>query len=898
MSNDSLHFENVGLFLGLLSYPYYQDGKILYGKLETFFSKHKEQIWSFEPCNNNDDVLYKPAGYRLFGSHGLAVLSLVDDYTFYNRHFNKNHIQTVLDDCEKKESNNEREKKEDEELNFNSTVISGVSEIGETEGVSLIEKAQNTFLKKDDERFHYIGIIRLKINHDFLLEEKGNNGGIQVLRDIKTFINEQLKEKCNIQEYIAVDCFDNDEMTIIAFSNNLLNLYNFLGEIRSITNKPIGVKCSEKVENSGNEVEVEKHVFGTALLCFGYDVKYDPSNDTTIKDIQMNCLIETKTGHRDVFCKHLESQKNNLKISQITKIITGGCSVVVTLNLNTIVEIENRCRKDEAFLKNVRRMKVVLWDTEKDRLESLVGENHVPYNNQKKYEIDKTKIEKVKGLMKKIGLSKLVRERLMALFELYNHSCQNLLQQFYLKELLPTMQGFQVMIEGMRRNNEPIREIEEALNIEINNMENAIYDRLHPQKHNQPPLEYSGGIQQHLTAFDYAYKSICAVFSPKETGYVTITGAERASSERYLFNLNINDIFFPELFITTAWKEVANFAVRLIDGYSSNTIIDGYARDFFVRLKNWHQFSQNEDAFNNLRYNIIHSGAILPKDTTSEIAVELMDREQLMYFFKDYVVFHFAFLENYEMMWYYYFKTMLQTTICYRELNVVYRKHFVHMLIRLFMVGLLSSDTKNELFIKEQESKPYDHLVSDFWMKDFKKAWEITKVIYANLEQYGFKQMNDDFICYMETNIDDLPFGGDDLEHEISIVLNKRINKRKNLIVEMKKRLQQGHLIENTTVKQKDYIICLFYAYLETVYELDDHNKTIKSIPRNLSGDIVHFNDQNKMSFFSNSIKILVDSTGGFFVPSSETRKQYFLLRTVLYRSLWNYRFTNTLSLS
>ena len=275
-----------------------------------------------------------------------------------------------------------------------------------------------------------------------------------------------------------------------------------------------------------------------------------------------------------------------------------------------------------------------------------------------------------------------------------------------------------------------------------------------------------------------------------------------------------------------------------------------------------------------------------------------MDREQLMYFFKDYVVFHFAFLENYEMMWYYYFKTMLQTTICYRELNVVYRKHFVHMLIRLFMVGLLSSDIKNELFIKEQESKPYDHLVSDFWMKDFKKAWEITKVIYANLEQYGFKQMNDDFICYMETNIDDLPFGGDDLEHEISIVLNKRINKRKNLIVEMKKRLQQGHLIENTTVKQKDYIICLFYAYLETVYELDDHNKTIKSIPRNLSGDIVHFNDQNKMSFFSYSIKILVDSTGGFFVPSSETRKQYFLLRTVLYRSLWNYRFTNTLSLS
>lgn len=892
MSTDSLHYENVGLFIGLLSYPYYQDGKILYGKLETFFAKHKEQIWSFEPCDRNDEVLYQPSGYRMFGSHGLAVLSLVDDYTFYNRHFNKNHIQTVLDDCEKEQSNKEGEKKEEEELDFNSTVISGASE---TEGTSLTAKARNTFLREESNRFHYIGIIRLKINHDFLLEEKGHKGGIQVLRDIKYYIEGVLKKKCKIEEYIAVDCFDNDEMTIIAFSDVLLSLYNFLGEIRSITNEHIGIECEEQDEENKTNKTVEKHMFGSALLCFGYDVKFDPTQDPSISGFTMKCLMETKAGHRDSLFKYLHNNKKAFGIQKLSKNITGGCSLIAEFPMNTIKQLEKMCREDITVLRDVRKMKVVLSDSEKgNRIKRYVKDNHISFTNNKVFRFDEEFLRQTKALMKEVGLSKLVRDRLMALYELYNNSCQNILQRCYLEELKPTMKSFPSMIKGMRGRKERITDIEKTLNVEISNMENAIYDRLHPQKHNQPPLEYSGGIQQHLTTFDYAYKYISRVFSPKETiGYVTITGAERASSARFLFNLNINDIIFPELFITTAWKEVANFAIKLIESPPEKTNVDAYAKGFFADLDIWQQFSQNDESFNIIRNGIFHSDVIMSKDKTSEIAMKLMNRELLMYFFKDYIVFHFAFLKDYQMMWYYYLKTMLQTTICYNELNVIDRKHFVHMMMRLFMVGLLSDDESDRDFIKEQASLPFDHLLGDLWIKDYEKTHRIAATVFDNLEQYGFKKMNDEFIHFKEQNIKALSF-----ETDIAIEIKDRIKKRKDRISLMVEAFNQGRLVDSAENDHKDYIICLFYAYLKALCDLDNSDRPIKSIPRDSGGTVVEFSKEEKGAFLENAINILVDPTGGFFVPSSENRNQYFLLRTVLYRSLWNYRFTNTSSLS
>ena len=91
------HFESYGLFLGFLSYPYYVDGKQLSREVVVpFFKEHRDRILKYDN-KKLDEALYKPAVYRMFGTQGLVALSLIDDYSFCSRHFNKNHIRTLLD---------------------------------------------------------------------------------------------------------------------------------------------------------------------------------------------------------------------------------------------------------------------------------------------------------------------------------------------------------------------------------------------------------------------------------------------------------------------------------------------------------------------------------------------------------------------------------------------------------------------------------------------------------------------------------------------------------------------------------------------------------------------------------------------------------------------------------
>lgn len=874
------HFEQEGLFLGLISYPFNRDGKSLYkDKLSAFFKKHKDGLAKYD-ISGIADSLYDPRAYRMFGSQGLAILALVDDYNFYNRHFNKNHIQTLLND---------------DDLIFNSIVISGVTEVDDSSCSGLMDKAKNTFLRKND-RYNYIGIIRLKINHELLL---GKDNGIKTIRAIKSYIDvleKQCKEKTQSNtDHIVVDCFDNDEITIISFSNDLLYLYNFLGEIRSITNNSINIECFDKDKNV-----VEKHVFGSALLCFGYDINHEISKDDTIKSFTMNCLIESKAGHRDSLYAYLQSNKEKFGISYVQKNITGGCNIIATFLLNNIELLEEKCCNDNVIERDVRKMKVVLLDVDcENRIMCQIDTNHADSNNNPKVQIKKGTIEKTKSIMKAAGISKLVRERMMALYEVYNNSCHNLLQKFYLKELEPTMLSFSKMVADMKSRNERIRDMEDTLNIEIGNMENAIYDRLYLQKSNHYPLEYSGGIHQYLTSFDYAYKTIVKAFhhnAKENKGYITITGAERASSTRNLFNLNINDIVFPELFITTAWKEVANFALNLFETPQDESTVtdDEFAKNFIKHMEIWQSYSQNSNAFNKLKYNIINSDKILPHDSTCQIVMDLLNQEMLMYFFKDYIVFHFAFQEDFELMWYFYFKTMLQTSICYTQLNELDRKHFIHMLLRLFVVGLLSDNDTHRSFIKKQADIPFDHIMGEMWINDYYKTLEIANMIYNNLDEYGFKTMNDDYVLYNENCISNLSVN-DDAKKEVTARVMSRVSRA----TIMADNINNGALVAANNESQHNYIMCLFYAYLKVVYELDGYNKSIKSVPREPDGSIMDIldvkknNDKSK-NYYDESIGILIDPTGGFFIPSSNIRKKYFQIRTVLYRSLWNYRFTNS----
>jgi hypothetical protein len=73
----------------------------------------------------------------MFGTQGLVVLSLIDDYSFCSRHFNKNHIRTLL----------EGKAITEDSFKFKSIVVTGVTEV-KKESLLLMKKQVTLFSDK------------------------------------------------------------------------------------------------------------------------------------------------------------------------------------------------------------------------------------------------------------------------------------------------------------------------------------------------------------------------------------------------------------------------------------------------------------------------------------------------------------------------------------------------------------------------------------------------------------------------------------------------------------------------------------------------------------------------------------------------------------------------------
>ena len=125
------------------------------------------------------------------------------------------------------------------------------------------------------------------------------------------------------------------------------------------------------------------------------------------------------------------------------------------------------------------------------------------------------------------------------------------------------------------------------------------------------------------------------------------------------------------------------------------------------------------------------------------------------------------------------------------------------------------------------------------------------------------------------------------------------LEERENVVKKMEDQFKEGQLvIADDSLTDVEYVVGIFQAYMNCIYRLDQHDRPIRAVPRNKDNgrisNVLVIKDDNKSPLYDLMIGILSDATGGFFVPSAQTRKKYYRLRTTLYRSLWNYRFTHT----
>lgn len=338
-----------------------------------------------------------------------------------------------------------------------------------------------------------------------------------------------------------------------------------------------------------------------------------------------------------------------------------------------------------------------------------------------------------------------------------------------------------------------------------------------------------------------------------------------------------------------------------------------------VELMNiWNSFIENPHSYKQLQYELFVSTEFQNDDPVFQVLKEILnDVQVLKYLVNDYIVYHMAFQRDYEMMWHFYLKIMLQTTNCYHRLNKIKRAHVVYMLFRLLMIAFRETGSRQKQirdFLEQQKTNPYDYLLAEIWCDSFSKIEEGAKTIFAILDNYGFREVSEYLTLFSETQI----IGARNIKNNRCTIrtsylhdalqklenadmmkqLETCLETRKEQIALMCESFSRYELIEpsdqhvNNGQISPDFIVCMLFAYLKQIYILDGMDKSapvLKSVPRSNNGEI-DAEILGDMERGLTSLHILADPTSGFLITPQSVRNRYFALRTTLYRSLWNYR--------
>lgn len=937
-----MKYESEGLFIGLVSFPYYVDGKELYDNVFRGFFKdyHRKRYLEALSYKTLDERLYSPTAYRMFGNYGLAILSLIDDYAFCSRIFNAGHIKTP----EKYEHLNK----------YKSVVLAGSSECDTPKERCLTTVAENTFLSSGDGRslrYPFIGIIRIKLDYRLL-----KNAGADITRSIKRRIESlktelEDKQRANRKEdvlfhldSIKVDAYDNDELLVVAFSNSFRTLDSFLKDIRRIQLKDLDIATPDVYDP--DDLNQVWHVCASSHMSYGYHIdfsfsspdettflKWDRDNDCKEGDTdliyEINCLIETKPGHRNAFCNYLA---NSAKVAfgvdgfYLNKTVTGGSIVHIRIPLEKVQVLHEMAKGDflnektdsiGVFRRDVRRIKLTLNDNRKPSNQSVV-ENH-RCACVKENLINQNTISSIKDRLTHLGISKIVRERLLSLLDVYNDCGRDKLQSFYFLQLKPAVRNVLSILKDFDENiNESLLDIEIKLNEEISALETAFYNRMNNKMSPNTILEYGGGVQQFLQAFGFAYKEIVRVTSPSEAAknYSLITGVCKEASMRTHTELNINHILYPQLFCVTTWKEASNFTIQLLDGYA----------DAKRENEDWKLYQEEKvlfDIFNKLIHNKAAMDSIIEQmlsqtdfvrtDPVYGVLYELFTPECLKYSLLDYILYHFTFNRDYGLMWRFYMKVFLQTPSVYRRRGEVKRNAFYFELLRLFLVAFREKDPdlRNEIttFIESQRSIPFDHALSALWFECFDKIEKAARNLCKNLQSYAYYEVSNAVIRHSEFSLIDISENSDTYTEYLmqSLVgattseeILKRIREaRKKNIKNCVDQIEKYRYLDINSFASKcqfspDNTISLLNAFLIVIDHLDQEGKdniVVNSLPRDTTGEI-DFNLVKKMA--SSSSNLLADPIGGFVIPDPLIRKKYNAYRTLLYRTLWDMSYVSS----
>jgi hypothetical protein len=297
MKASLVEYDETSLFIGLTTLPLHKDSYDFYEKsIKANFDDYKKRIREFhqklfsagetegtKKKLDKFDKLYDPNAYFLFGEFDLAVISLIDDFSFATKKFRPRGDDTF-------------------KYQVNTGLIPIIQVDSSSESFDIVRHYEDKVFKPQ-QKLPLIGITGIKLNNT-LIVGNGKCFTDVIFLYLKKFLDEQKAglpgkyksaantiEKKPRYEFLIIESLGWNEITLVSFSNAFEIIQDIVKELRNTNWADVKEKTcleNEKIDESSllyewisNERDVDRkekidasHPIIATNTQFGYHIEY------------------------------------------------------------------------------------------------------------------------------------------------------------------------------------------------------------------------------------------------------------------------------------------------------------------------------------------------------------------------------------------------------------------------------------------------------------------------------------------------------------------------------------------------------------------------------------------------------------------------------------------------
>jgi hypothetical protein len=767
--------ENFAIHLAYSTFPTGNEQKFIESKLGNF-TKYIEDT---ENCmiegHKVDTALYRPLVFHLFGTFDVVFISLIDNYKF---------CQKVFDE---------------EPTNFGVTtnyqIVTGICDstfIADKD----VDRLKGYFpatnaIEGRKARTKFVHITNFKVNNGLLI----GNGNHLIHAILKTLAND-----LGNADFIIFKSFSWSEIILIQFCDDLdkmqENVIRFRElKLRNVCEATVADVAADERMTAGeleknslyaslfdelnkfdktNKQLINSHVFVdthsySGVDYFQFNAHYDDVDNPYKGDhFKSSIELQVKPGHLNQLYSILQNKEifdatqlkfKNGKTDFLVKEISHG-GFESNYKVNQVYrhkgnELKEHVRKlktnylfdmvaftaDETL---VPALKPAFQDANDDQTtRGIVNFNQVL---AKEFTINVTGLKKE---IKKLGLSRQLREKILKAFSNYNNLIKDpiLYGEFIeLKEYLSfLMKDIEKEIERLNAFfDDPVsftahgklrhlnlRTIEKKWTSLLEIYEDAYHNRVHNnylyEDINEFSIDFNSAVNQINSLQDFVVKNVNNVFFPYFKDQIIVTQNE-VDSKSNVVNVNYNVYHYlePALIFTTLFKEVMN---GVVEKAGKNTKAGG-KEFYFERIFTPHYFSDLKKAI------IAQNKAGLTEGQAALIA-----HFDFFYFFSDITKMAYTFLFDYQLYEFWCWTYFLQDSSMYTSKGLPDSTLFQKELLRIALIKEIFEDDETRPFVKNPAPE-----IFDLWQKHIEEVTQLARLI---VHTDAFMEAKDKFSHYI-----------------------------------------------------------------------------------------------------------------------------------------------------